>query len=214
MATNSLKSRVVQSHYTDIVNSLQQAVETVARSAYSKNLITLQTLEVVENTAQSSSDRASSKLLQQIQKKITENEVHFDSFVDILKGVGVLNDLAEKLSSALLAAEEESCQLRKEVTTAVERCSKELESSVSGILSGQLIIIITIKINVSALWWRAFACEWCMLIFVAQVSNSVYFLLLSSHSKSQLEVESRPVTSHNTLAYIRTQISLLRDGHF
>ena len=95
--TNEYNSdKTVQANFDRLVNAIKPAVGEVARKAYERNLITLQSVSDAENLMLPE-DHRSSALLRQIQDKIEENETIFHVFISILRDVPLLRDLADDI---------------------------------------------------------------------------------------------------------------------
>lgn len=100
MAINSFQYQAFRASFDRLVNTLKSDVETVARKAFERNLISMENKGIAENPTTSQEFRAS-KLLDQILSKIEEKESHFDIFISILESVPVLKDLAVDLKKAV-----------------------------------------------------------------------------------------------------------------
>lgn len=86
--------------YDSLLNFMKSDVETVARKAFSKNLISEANKRAAEN-ANIKEENRTSDLLDKIISKIQESDVNFEIFISILEEVPVLEFQAGKLRKAV-----------------------------------------------------------------------------------------------------------------
>lgn len=103
MATNSPQSPeclVLQTKFARLVKKIAPIVGKVARESFSRNFITSEQLNELENPNLSEDSRAS-KLLRQILTTIEENPKHFEKFLSIVDSIRIFKGLGDELKEEI-----------------------------------------------------------------------------------------------------------------